>query len=123
MADAQSTPWTRIQDWVVLLAGAFLALSPIWVDVSTRGTWAMVIIGAAVGVLALVALAMPGAFIDEWVTAAGGVVAFVAPWLFSYADQSGAAWTSWIVGTVVAVFALAAVPASMEVYRTQHHVA
>ena len=123
MADTQSRPWTRFQDWVTLLAGAFLALSPTWVDISTGGTWAMVIIGATIGVLALIALALPGAFVDEWATAAGGALAFVAPWLFSYADQSGAAWTSWIVGAVVAVFALAAVPASLEVYRTQHHAA
>jgi SPW repeat-containing protein len=123
MADTLSRPWTRFQDWVTLFAGAFLALSPIWVDVSTGGAWAMVIIGAAIGVMALIALALPGAVIDEWATAAGGVVAFVAPWLFSYSDQSGAAWTSWIVGVVVAGFALAAVPASLEEYRTQHHAA
>lgn len=120
MADTLSKPWTRIQDWVTLIAGAFLALSAIWVDVSTGGAWAMVIIGVAIVVLALVALAMPGAVIDEWATAAGGVVAFVAPWLFSYADQSGAAWTSWIVGAVVTLFALAAIPASLQDYRAQH---
>lgn len=123
MAETLSKPWTRFQDWVTLLAGAFLALSAIWVDVSTGGAWAMVIIGAAIGVLALIALALPGAFIDEWATAAGGVVAFVAPWLFSYADQSNAAWTSWIVGAVVTLFALAAVPASLDVYHAQHHAA
>ncbi|WP_235022701.1 SPW repeat domain-containing protein [Amycolatopsis alkalitolerans] len=123
MAGTLSRPWTRLQDWVTLLAGAFMALSPLWVDIGTGGTWAMVIIGAAIGVLALVALALPGAFIDEWATAAGGVVAFVAPWLFSYSALSGAAWTSWIVGAVVVVSALAAVPASLKDYRMQHHTA
>lgn len=123
MADTLSRPWTRFQDWVTLLAGVFLALSPIWVDVSTGGAWAMVIIGAAIGVLALIALALPGAVVDEWAAAAGGVVAFVAPWLFSYSEQNGAAWTSWIVGAVVVVFALTAVSASLEIHRTQHHAA
>lgn len=123
MANMQSRPWTRIQDWVALLAGAFLALSPLWFDVSTRGTWAMVIIGAAIVVMAAVALAMPGAYIDEWMMVAGGIVAFLSPWLFSYNEFTSAAWTSWIVGAVVTIAALAAVPASRQVYRTQHHAA
>jgi SPW repeat len=121
MANAMFRPWTRIQDWVSLIAGAFLALSPLWVTVSTAGAWAMVIIGLAVVVMALIALARPGAYIDEWTTAAGGVVAFIAPWVFSYSGDSGAAWTSWIVGFVVVVSALAALPASRAVYRRQHH--
>lgn len=116
-------PWTRVQDWVSLLAGGYLALSTLWVDVGTGGTWAMVIIGLAIVAMALVALAMPGAFIDEWITAAGGVVAFVAPWLFGYSGDTGAAWTSWIVGVVVAAAALLALPASRAVYQHQHHAA
>src|SRR5664279_2244534 len=108
MTDAQSKPWTRPQDWLSLLAGAYLALAPLWVEVGTAGTWAMVIIGVAVAAMALIALAVPGAYIDEWMTASGGVVAFIAPWLFSYAGATGAAWTSWIVGVIVAAAALAA---------------
>jgi hypothetical protein len=108
---------------VILAAGAFLALSPLWVDVGTRGTWAMVIIGLVIVALAVVALAMPGAYVDEGVTAAVGVVAFIAPWLFSYSDNMAAAWTSWIVGVVVAGLALSALPASRAVYRQQHHAA
>jgi hypothetical protein len=123
MPGTQARPWTRIQDWVVLAAGAFLALSPLWVDVGTGGTWAMVIIGLGIVALAVVALAMPGAYVDEWVTAVVGVVAFIAPWLFSYTENTAAAWTSWIVGVVVAGLALSALPASRAVYRQQHHAA
>ncbi|HEU4945749.1 MAG TPA: SPW repeat protein [Kribbella sp.] len=106
-----------------LLAGAYLALSPLWLEVDNTGTWAMIIIGAAVVVMAVTALAAPGLYIDEWMTAVAGVVAIVAPWLFSYSDQSGAAWTSWIAGAVVVVAALAAVPASRSVHQHQHHAA
>ncbi len=123
MQYAQSRPWTRLQDWVSLVAGGYLAFSPLWLDVDTRPTWAMVIIGAAAAVLAIIALAMPGAYIDEWMTAAAGGVAVVAPWLFSYTENTGAAWTSWIVGGVIVVASLAAIPASRQVYREQHHVA
>ena len=120
MAGTQARPWMRIQDWITLIAGVVLALSPLWIDVTTGVTWAMVIIGAAIAVLALVALAMPGAYFDEWATVLGGVVAFFAPWLFSYSDVTAAAWTSWIVGVVVVVSALTAIPASRAVYRGQH---
>lgn len=113
-------PWVRAQDWVSLVAGGFLALSPLWVDVGTAATWAMVIIGLAVVAMALIALAMPGAYIDEWMTAVGGVAAFVAPWVFDYASVTTAAWQSWIVGLVVVAAALFALPASREVYRHQH---
>jgi hypothetical protein len=121
MADIQSTPWTRPQDWVSLLAGGYLALSPLWVEVGTAGTWAMVIIGAAVAVMALVALYAPGAFIDEWMTAVGGALAIISPWVFDYANRDGAAWSSWIAGAVVVIAALAALPASRAVYQREHH--
>ncbi|TDO58751.1 SPW repeat-containing protein [Kribbella sp. VKM Ac-2571] len=121
MADLQSTAWTRPQDWLSLLAGGYLALSPLWVEIDSTGTWAMVIVGAAIGVMALIALAAPGAFIDEWMTALGGAVAFVAPWVFTYTDATAASWTSWIAGGVTVLASLAAVPASRKVYRHQHH--
>jgi len=123
MFGAESKPWTRVQDWLVLVAGGFLALSPLWVDVSTAGTWAMVIIGAATAAVAIVALAMPGAYADEWLAVVAGGVAFIAPWVFSYTEYTAAAWTSWIVGVIVAGLALAALPASREVYRQQYHAA
>ena len=123
MASAETRPWTRIQDWVSLLAGAFLALSPIWLEVTTTVMWAMVILGAVIAVMALVALAMPGAFIDEWMMALAGAATFVAPWVLSYTDVQAATWTSWAVGVVVAAAALAAVPTSRAIWREQHHAA
>jgi uncharacterized membrane protein HdeD (DUF308 family) len=123
MASAETRPWTRIQDWVSLLAGAFLALSPIWLEVTTTVMWGMVILGAAIAVMALIALAMPGAYIDEWMMALVGAAAFVAPWVLSYTDVQAATWSSWAVGVVVVVASLAAVPSSMAVWRHQHHAA
>ncbi|HEY8453062.1 MAG: SPW repeat protein [Micromonosporaceae bacterium] len=123
MADVMTRPWTRPQDWISLVAGAYLVLSPLWVGVSAGGAWAMVLIGLAVVVLALIALSRPGAYVDEWVTAAAGALAFLAPWLFGYADESGAAWTSWIVGLIVVICALSAVPVSRRIAHGQHRAA
>ncbi len=123
MASAETRPWTRIQDWVALIAGVVLALSPIWLEVTTTVMWAMIIGGAAIAVMALVALAVPGAYIDEWMMALLGAATFVAPWVLSYTDVQAATWTSWAVGLVVVVAALAAVPSSMAIWRHQHHTA
>lgn len=83
-----TTPWRRWQDWVTAAAGGFLALSPSWFDIGTAGTWAMVTIGAAMVVLGVTALYMPGLMADEGLAVAAGVAAFVAPWLFSFADYA-----------------------------------
>ena len=58
----------------------------------------------------------------QWRTAATAL-AFLAPWLFGYADESGAAWTSWIVGIIVVICALTAVPVSRQVANRQHRAA
>lgn len=123
MASAETRPWTRIQDWVSLIAGVVLALSPIWLEVTTTVMWALIIGGAVIAVMTLVALAMPGAYIDEWMMALLGAATFVAPWVLSYTDVQAATWTSWAVGLVVVVAALAAVPSSMAIWRHQHHAA
>lgn len=121
MSDVGSAPWTRGGDWVNVVAGAFLAVSPPWVDGGILGAAGMVVIGVVIVRLALGSLATPGAVADEWVTAAAGVVAFLAPWLFSYAGHnSGAAWTSWLVGFVVLISALLTLPDSRAVFRRQH---
>ncbi|WP_143261782.1 SPW repeat protein [Allokutzneria sp. NRRL B-24872] len=122
MSDTRARSWTRVQDWVSLMAGAVIASFPLWLKVGTAGSWAMVIIGVVIGGLALGALAMPGAYIDEWVMAAAGVAMLVAPWLFSYVGNNTATWTSWVIGVVVVVSTLTALPASREVHR-RHHMA
>lgn len=116
MASA-TKPWQRWQDWVTTAAGAFLALSPIWFDVDTAGTWTMVIIGAAMALFGLIALYSPGLMADEVLAIAAGVLAFVAPWLFSYTDYTEASWTSWAVGVIVTASAALALPASRMAHR------
>jgi SPW repeat-containing protein len=110
-------PWQRWQDWVTTAAGVFLALSPIWFDVDNAGTWAMVIIGAAMAVFGLIALYSPGLMADEVFAIAAGIVAFAAPWLFSYTDYTAASWTAWVVGVIVTASAALALPASRTTHR------
>ena len=112
-------PWTRPQDWGTLVAGLYAALSPIWV--STTGErdarWALIVLGALLAVTALCSLALPGVVATEWLTVLFGVLLFVAPWVLSYTDRTGASWTSWVVGVVAVVLGGTAVPPSMRAHR------
>jgi len=107
-------PWTRLQDWGTLLAGLYAALSPIWV--STTGErdarWALIVLGALLAVTALCSLAMPGVVATEWLIILFGVLLFVAPWVLTYTERTGASWTSWVVGAIAVVLGGFSVPAS-----------
>jgi hypothetical protein len=95
----------RPQDVGILIAGLYAALSPIWV--STTGEkgalWTLIVLGALLAVTALTSLAMPALAATEWLAALFGVLLFIAPWVFTYTERSGAAWTSWVVGAVAVV--------------------
>jgi uncharacterized membrane protein HdeD (DUF308 family) len=112
-------PWTRPQDFGALIAGLFAALSPLWVSTTgERGAfWALIALGVLLAAAALCSLAMPGVVATEWLTVLFGVLLFAAPWVLSYTERSGAAWTSWIVGVVAVVLGGSAVPPSMRAHR------
>ena len=107
-------PWTRLTDWATLVAGLYAALSPIWI--STTGErdarWALIVLGALLAVTALCSLALPGVVATEWLTVLFGVLLFVAPWVLTYTERTGASWTSWVVGAIAVVLGGFAVPAS-----------
>jgi uncharacterized membrane protein HdeD (DUF308 family) len=98
-------PWTRLQDWVTLIAGAYAALSTIWVSTTGErdGFWALIVLGVLLALTALFSLAMPAVVATEWLTVLFGVLLFVAPWVLTYTDRTGASWTSWVVGAIAVV--------------------
>jgi hypothetical protein len=110
-------PWTRIQDWILLLAGAYTATSPI--VLSTIGeagegkvVVAMITLGALLALSSIVSLARPDVLATQWASVLLGVLLFVAPWVVGYSGLTGPAWTSWVVGAVVVVVGLTVVRAS-----------
>jgi hypothetical protein len=101
-------PWTRLQDWVTLLAGAYTITSPIVLSTigmagEAKVIVAMITLGALVTISSLVSLARPNVDAAVWATTAFGVLLFVAPWVVGYAGLTGPAWTSWLVGVLVVV--------------------
>ena len=65
--------------------------------------WALIVLGAVLAVTALFSLALPGIVATEWLTVLIGVLLFVAPWVLTYTDRTGASWTSWVVGAIAVV--------------------
>jgi hypothetical protein len=110
--------WTRWQDWVAFVAGAYAALSPLWTETSDKATWTMVILGVLTAAISLWSLAMPADRISEYALVLMGVLFFVSPWVMSFDSIDNMALTAWIVGVVTALAGVLGMP---EVDQRMHH--
>ena len=105
-------PWTRWQNWLNLLVGVWLFISP-WVLGTTSDAataWNAWIVGAAIVVVALVALATPTSPTAPWLNVILGVWLFISPWVLRYTGVANGAWNAWVLGVVTVVLALWAIP-------------
>lgn len=96
-------PWTRWQDWVNLIAGIVLFISP-WYSVTweyAASSWNAWIVGIAIALVALWALATPGSKFPEWINILLGAWVFISPWVLGFVGITGIAWSSWILGVIV----------------------
>lgn len=99
--------WTSWQEWLNLVVGALLFISP-WVlgfSQSPAASWTAWVLGVLLVVVALWALAAPFSTAAVWIVGALGVLLFLAPWVLGFADVANPAWSAWIFGAVVAVSA------------------
>jgi hypothetical protein len=104
--------WTRWQDWVALVIGVLVALSPIVVTVGTAAAWTLVVLGVVLALTGLWSLAQPGSVASEYGHGVLGVLLFVAPWVMGYSDLAGASWTSWVGGALAVLVAATALKAA-----------
>jgi SPW repeat len=88
------------QDFVVLVAGAYALLSPIWTDTTSRATTTMIVLGAITVGLGVVELFRPDLLAVEGLTALMGALFIISPWVMGFSDTKAMAWTAWIVGIV-----------------------
>jgi SPW repeat len=109
--------WHRWQDWTAVGIGVLTALSPIVVSTDAAALWTLVVFGVLIALAGLWSLAAPGSVASEYVHVVLGVLLFVSPWVFAYADLAGAAWTSWVAGVLTVAVGLAAVPAAQADHR------
>ncbi|WP_433869880.1 SPW repeat protein [Saccharopolyspora sp. CA-218241] len=110
-------PWVRWQDWLGVVLGAYLVLSTLWTTTNGGALSAMIVLGALLVIASAWSLAMPSSMTSEYVHMALGVLMFIAPWVLGYADLTGAAWTSWIVGALTVLAGAAALPEAGSMHR------
>ncbi len=116
-------PWTRTQDYGTLIAGTYVALSPIWTSTTGESSalWTLIVLGLLLGVTALVSLARPDVRATESLTVLFGALLFIAPWLFGYTALEGASWTSWVVGVIAAALGGSVLAASNRAQQAIQH--
>lgn len=101
----------RWQDWAMPLLGAWLFLSPFWMNayasISSVAAWNAYVLGVLVVALAWGALTRPQRW-EEWLNLALGIWLIIAPFLLGFfVSESGAAWNQIIVGLLVGADAIA----------------
>jgi len=102
--------WTRWQDWLAFVAGAYAALSPIWTDTDNKATWTMVVLGVVTAAVSLWSLAMPDDRISEFALVLMGVLFIASPWVMGFDNIDNMALTAWIVGGVTAIAGFLGMP-------------
>ncbi|MCQ9163208.1 MULTISPECIES: SPW repeat protein [unclassified Arthrobacter] len=113
--------WTRWQDWVTLGAGVVAAFAAFSSMSSVAGASALMVLGAAMVIAALISLAMPDLVVMEYVKVALGLLMIVSPWMFGFAAVSGTATTAWTLGLISLAASLWAAPLSVEARQHTHH--
>lgn len=104
-------PWTRWQNWANVILGIILFISP-WYTLTWEygnSSWNAWIIGAAIVIVALVALSEAVRPVASWLNVILAIWLFISPWVLDFAYRSGMAWTAWIIGVLVFILALWAV--------------
>jgi hypothetical protein len=112
-------PWTRWQHWIAVLVGIWLFISP-WVLTTTgsaEAAWNAWIIGAAIFVVALIALGAPSNPTADWINVVLGVWLFISPWVLRYTGVKDGSWNAWIFGVVTVILALWALQTRGELPR------
>ncbi len=94
------------EDWVSMLAGLYLVLSPLWMQMShPRAIWLV-----PFGIVLIVFGAWSefrerAAALAEGMVALAGAFILASPWIGGFAGANGLALSAWIIGGLVIVMA------------------
>ncbi|MBU3061383.1 SPW repeat protein [Nocardia sp. NEAU-G5] len=111
---------SRAQDFVAVILGVVAALSPIWVDNNGRAMWTLIVLGVLIALTGLAQLSRPAMAELDYAMGLFGVLLFISPWVMNFHAFNGASWTSWIIGVLTVVVAVAALPQVTARLHTAH---
>ena len=104
---ALETSWNvrkSVRDWINLICGVLLFISPWALGFSGAMTAAMTawVGGLVIAIMGLAALIQFAEW-EDWVALVAGVLMIVAPWIIGFAAVGYAAWAFVMLGLIVAV--------------------
>lgn len=105
-SDSKDLKWKTWQDWVTLVAGVILAISPAWAAYGGGAgiTWA--IIGGIVMLgVALWSLATAASKASEWTQIVVDIIVFILPWCVGASSVAGG-WWMWIMAVIAVIMAI-----------------
>lgn len=111
---------TRWQDWLMLLFGVWLFISPFIMNygaLTSVFAWNAYILGVVIFVVALVALFSPHKW-EEWVNLVLGIWLLISPFVLMVYANDGATWNNVILGILIGTDAVWALGDQM---GTHHH--
>ncbi len=87
----------RVQDWITLIIGIWLILSPWFIGYAHMGhAWNSYLFGALVTIFSVFALYDRKAW-EEWINMVIGLWIFISPWVLGMVSIN-VMWNHWIVG-------------------------
>ena len=96
--------WRTWPDWVNVVIAVYLVLAPMWTTGASAG-W-FITLGVLAVIAALWALGTVSSTPSESAQIVLGAVVFLSPWIGSFSGMASAAWTAWITGVALIVFAV-----------------
>lgn len=106
----------RWEDWVNLLIGIWLFVSPWVMGYSTVQAPALnaYVMGAALILLTAIALYIPRRW-EEWVNSIIGLWMVVSPWILGFSAMTAVTWNAAIIGLAVLAISLEATRSSRQI--------
>ena len=93
-----------VQDWINLICGVLLFISPWALDFSHNMTaaWTAWIGGIVIAVMGLAALVQFAEW-EDWVALIAGVLMIILPWVLGFTGIPAAVWAFIVLGAIVAL--------------------
>lgn len=96
----------RWQDWVGLVLGILMVLSPFALGFTGQAAASAWVLGVATIVLFAVGLFKPEYQWEEWVNLALGVLLILSPFALAFTPVLAAAYSHWILGVLIGLDAI-----------------
>jgi uncharacterized membrane protein HdeD (DUF308 family) len=101
------TAWRRWQDYVTMLLGVVLFVTPFaFGDTGqTTAAYSAYVLGVLIFLAGLLSAAMEEGGSVEFIPVVLGAITFIAPWVLGFTAVTAIAWAAWIIGILTVLSA------------------